>query len=51
MEPYEHEIRLITMSQSPIKVDIPKNITLYEIDMDSTNFESKQASFYWTCGE
>jgi len=39
MEPYEHEIRLITMNQSPIKVDIPQNVTLYEIDMDSTNFD------------
>ena len=39
MEPYEHEIRLITMNQSLIKVDIPQNVTLYEIDMDSTNFD------------
>ena len=39
MTPYEYEIRLITMNQDSITLDIPSNINLYEIDLDSTNFD------------
>ena len=39
MQPYEQEIRLITMNEEAILIEIPKDVNLYEIDMDSTKFD------------
>ncbi len=39
MQPYEQELRFITMNQDSIIIEIPANVNLYEIDIDSTNFD------------
>jgi len=39
MKPYEDEIRLVNMNHESICIEIPKDVSIYSIDIDSTNFD------------